>query len=120
MTLTKRDMLATMVVVGVVAIGYAAMSGYNWPLVSSWRMGTLALFILGFGAYIIGRSDKPIMQNNWTFIAGACGIGAVIVTVFNLFADSETLFITLIVDIVLLWVLTTLHRLVSKKEVHHV
>lgn len=116
MTLTRKDTLAT-VLVGVAAIiAYARLQNFDWALLGSWRVGSVALLALGLGTCIAASTgDKPT-KNTWTLLASVIGVVALVAALVGIIFGSKLAFIGLFAGIVMLWALTTIHHLVEKGE----
>lgn len=113
MSLGWRDLMATILTAGAVAITYAKLKDIELPLLGSWRMGTLALLMLGLGTCIIVGSGSTPMRDAWMITATVLGVLAFIIGVVGLVMDSRVAFVALAVDIVALWAVATLHHLTT-------
>lgn len=114
MSLGWRDAAATLATVAAMTITYARVKGYDWPLLGSWRMGTLAVLILGFGACIAAGTGAAPTKDGWTIAASILGGGAAVLGLIGLVAGSKLAFLLLAADIVLLWAVSTVHHLLAK------
>ena len=113
MALTWKDGLATLLVSGVVFITYSKAVGWNLPLLSSWRLATLAIFVLGMATCIAVGSGIELETNTWSFVGSLLGMIALALLIIGLISDSSLIFYLLAADIVALWVLTTAHHLTT-------
>ena len=113
MSLGWKDGAATLITAAVVAVAYTKVKGYSWPLLGSWRMATLALLVLGMGACIAASSGAVPTKDAWTTAASIMGGVAVGLGLFGLIAGSKLAFLLLAADIVLLWVVSTSHHLLT-------
>jgi hypothetical protein len=110
MSLSWKDALATVLVGTAGVITYARFKGFDWPLLNSWRMGTLALLVIGLGTCIAVGSGVVPTKDIWTMSASALGIVAFGLAILGLALGSKILFFVLAADILLLWIVSTTHH----------
>lgn len=111
MSLGWKDAAATLITAAAAVVTYARVKGYSWPLLGSWRMGTLALLVLGIGACAAGAVPN---KDAWTTVASVLGIAGMVIGLLGLIAGSKLAFLLLAADIVLLWAVSTMHHLLAK------
>ena len=111
MSLTWKDAIATIMVGIAGVLTFAMLKGFDWPLLTNWRTGTLLLMAIGLGTCVFVNSDSLPTKNTWTDAAGALGILAIILSFAGLVSNSKVLFVALAIDIAALWVLGTLHHI---------
>lgn len=114
MTLTWKDAVATLLVVGVGIVTYARLKGFDWPLLGSWRAGVLVLFGLGIATCIVAGSGSVPDKNAWTVAGSVLGGVAFALIIAGLIANSKMVFLALALDILALWLLTTMHHIIEK------
>jgi hypothetical protein len=113
MSVTWRDLIATLLVgVGGVVV-YAMLKQLDWPLLTSWRMGTLVLFVLGLGTCIFVGSAGVPEKNSWNTVATVLGVGAIILAIAGLALNSKVIFLFLATDILALWLVATLRHMLQ-------
>jgi hypothetical protein len=110
MSLTWKDAVATLLSGGAGIILYGKLKGYNWPLLSSWRLATLALLVIGLGACIIIGSGAVPAKNGWTTTASILGGLAFFLILTGLITGNKLFFFAVGLDIIALWAITTMHH----------
>ena len=114
MILTWKDGLGTALVVSAVVLAVARLKGVSWAVFGGWRMGALSLLVIGIASCIvIGSGDVPD-KNNWTMLATILGGAGFALAVAGLLFGSKAIYIALTSDIVLLWLLTSIHHMLGK------
>jgi hypothetical protein len=114
MSLSWKDGVGTLLVGLAGIISYARIKGFDWPILNSWRLGTLALFIVGIASCIVIGSGTVPEKNAWTITASVLGGVAGGLVLIGLITGSKWAFLALATDILLLWLLTTLDHLIAK------
>lgn len=114
MKLAWRDAVGTLLVSGAAVLTYAVVNDFDWPLLSSVRISTLLLVLLGFASCIVIGSGESPAKNNWTIAATAIGILAMIIALFGIIFGSQWAFLSLFACILGLWILTSFHHLYIK------
>lgn len=114
MSLTWKDLAATLLVAGVGVVTYAKLHNFKWPLLGSWRTATLVLLVLGLGSCIAISLNALPDKNAWTTLATVLGAIAFGLAVLGIIINSKAIFLAVAADVVLLWVVTTLHHLLAK------
>ena len=114
MSLTYKDAVATVITAGVVVLSYAKLKEYDWPLLGSWRLATLALLILGLGTCIFVGSNITAIKGGWMNAGAAVGGLAMALAILGLIFNNKIMFILLSVSIIALWALTTIHHIVER------
>ena len=103
MTFTKKDTVATISMLVVVALTIALLGGAFNDLESRWAFGTFTVFLFGGVTGLITGTTK-MMQNAWTSIAlYLLSIAALTITVVNAMLNSEAWFVAMTVAYVLIW-----------------
>lgn len=101
-----KDVLASILALGIGIITYAKLQGWDWSIVQDWH-GAIA-FIAILGAGIIALTGAAIERkiSNWT-IAGSVLVAAALVTaIWGYVADSKTAFYILAANLGLVWILS--------------
>lgn len=107
MTLTRNDAAAAALTALVVLVFVATHEGWDLPLVGDshrWAAGVIA--VLGIATCGLGTPDKGAA----TTLLAALGVLALPLAVLALVTGSLTPLSLLVVDIVLLWALSTLRH----------
>ncbi len=113
MSLSWKDAVATVLVGAAAIVTYARVKGFDWPLLNSWRLGTLVLLVLGLGTCIMVGSGVTPTKDGWTIAATILGVLAFGLALVGLVAGSKIAFLLLAADIVALWLLSTIHHIIA-------
>lgn len=113
MSLSRKDIAATILVAMAAIVTYVWLQDFHLPFLNSWRIGTLALFLVGIGACITIGADVVPARNWWTVVATTLGSLAFILAALGLIFGSEVIFLTLAADIATLWLVATTHHLLN-------
>ena len=114
MSLTWKDAAATTLVGVGGVITYARVKGFSWPLLTNWRMGSLALIVVGLAACIVIGSGAVPAKNTWTTTATVLGGLSFALAIVGLITNSKVVFLVLAADIAALWLLTTVHHVITE------
>ncbi len=119
MKLTWKDLTATVLAAAAVAVFLAVTRSWDWPLLGSYRMGIVALLIIGQGSCVLGGSADAISSltdrtahavRAADIVAIVLGGLALVLAVIGLFVGTRAPFVALVVDILILWVVSTLRH----------
>ena len=123
MRATWRDGVATLFVVLVGVVVLAVYRSWDWPLLGSYRAGTVALLVLAtpmcaVGGYAFWNSiafQHPIqaMRDPLLAVTMALGPVAIVLVIGGLVAGTEAWFLGLAVLIGLKWLLATTRHIVE-------
>lgn len=127
MGLSWRDGIATILVAAGVAVTGSLVFAWGWPLIGDARAGVVAVFILGFGACVVGggpawmfaamregRMRGPAdIWSPFFIIAAALGALAFALMFADLFINDTSLLIWATASIVAIWLVTTIHHAVT-------
>ena len=107
MMLSRKDLAATVLTALAVVTYFATHEGWNvWLVGGSHRWATGAIFVLGAMTCALGSPGKGV----GTKLLGTLGVAALILGVLALATGSLTPLSLLVVDIVLLWVASTVRH----------
>jgi hypothetical protein len=107
MTRVRKDVLATALTALVVVVFAATHEGWGVPLVGgSHRWATGAIMLLGIGTCAQGKASRDVLTKA-SALLGALALG---LGVLALVTGSLTPLSFLVVDIVLLWALSTVRH----------
>lgn len=113
MTLTVKDLFATLLAGGILGLWYVVNQGLNLPVVSGWgyRGGILLLAVAGIVmcALATGATSQP--TGLFKFVASALGIAAVGLIIYGLIVGTKTALILVAGVILALWVISTVRHL---------
>lgn len=109
MNMTWKDGLTTFLSVVVMAFSYLMVSGYKFPMITSYRWATAVLMLLGVGMCALS-SYKPGTQSGWISFASVLGSIAIVLILATFITGSKMLFIALSGTIVVLWLGTTIRH----------
>jgi hypothetical protein len=123
MHLTWRDGVATIAAAVGAAITVAVLQSWDWPLLGSYRMGVIALFILaqplcrtGGAAFWTSEAiRRPVLALHDPLIAVniVLGVAAAVLVVVGLVMGTRGPLLALAVVMGVMWILTTLRHLVE-------
>ena len=107
MTLTRKDLAATVFVALSVLTLVAALASWGVPLVGdSNRWATVVVFVFGFAGYLSGEPQEGRHEP----ILGVLGITAVALGIVALATGSAVFLALLVADILVLWAAATLRH----------
>lgn len=118
MSLTRKDVVATALVVGAGIITYAKLNDADWWGFGDWRIPTLALFIIGFATCTVIGLGITKISGTWATIATGLGIMAFIITIAGLIFNSQVLFLGLAGIVGILWAVTTVRHIFTDAPKH--
>ncbi|HUZ87724.1 MAG TPA: hypothetical protein VNF26_12320 [Candidatus Baltobacterales bacterium] len=124
MTLTRRDLYATIVVAAGLLVAISVTEGWNWPLMKGVRMGIIALGVTGLlGCAVSGWAEgSPSFKDPFMIVAAALGVVALGAGLVGMFANSTIYLLVMMAVIAMLWLLTVAHRLlgssVTSRRIH--
>jgi hypothetical protein len=115
MSLARRDVYATLVVVAGVALALSVLLGWNWPLLNGVRAGIIALGITGVAACSVSgwASEAPSFTNPFILVGVFLGVIAFGAGLIGLFAGTTPYLVAMVSAIALLWIVTIVHRLLA-------
>jgi hypothetical protein len=121
MRLTWKDGVTTLLAVAVVLVALAVVQEWGWPLLGSYRSGTVALAVLGLGMCALGGSTLQASAPRGPYFATTSMLGglALIFAIWALVANTQEPFVALAIDTVLLWMVATLHHVVGSPRGRH-
>ena len=115
MALSRKDIVATILVAAATLVTYAKLKGFDWPLLGSWRTTTLVLLTLGFGTCVFVGSNVVPTKDAWTLLSSTFGALAVILGIIGLSLGSKTACLALSAVIVVLWLISTTHHMLMTR-----
>ena len=115
MTLTRRDLYATIVVAAGLLLAMSVALSWNWPLMNGVRMGSIALGVTGMlGCAVSGWAEgSPSFKDPFMIIGSVLGVVALGAGLVGLFANSTIYLFVMMATIALLWLVTVAHRLLG-------
>lgn len=115
MGLTRKDVYATVFVAAGLLLALSVTQGWDWPLMNGVRMGIIAVGVTGLFACAVSgwATDKVCFSNPFTIIGGLLGVIALGAGVVGLFAGTMPYLVVTMVAIALLWLTTTVHRVLA-------
>jgi hypothetical protein len=112
MNLTKKDAAATALAFASIAM-YLGIRDGNWPLLGSPRAGIVGLWLVGQAMCATGTWTAGF-RDPFTLVAillGAIALGTIVV---GLFVGSMTVVTVLFIEILALYVVSTIHHLMPR------
>jgi uncharacterized membrane protein len=120
MRLTWKDGITTLLVVAVVLVAMAVIQEWGWPLLGSYRAGGIVLLVLGMAMCTMsGSTQETSMRSPYTMTASILGVLALVLAIWTVIADTQAPLVALTIDIVLLWLVSTLHHVVASPSGRH-
>ncbi len=117
MVFTRRDAVATVVVVVVGAIYLAVSNGWDWPLLGSYKSGALALGAVGMIACsAFAGSIDMLVPGRLMMVAMALGAAALILTIVGAVTGSRVVFIVLAADVATLYLVATVRHATGPRD----
>jgi hypothetical protein len=116
MSLTWKDAAGTVLTAAAALVTFALLKGFDWPLLTSWRMGVLALFVIGIAACVTISMGEVPEKDGWNITASVIGGVAACLILLGLIFNSKAIFLLLAGDIIVLWILTTAHHLLTTRS----
>lgn len=115
MSLTWKDAAATVGVVLAAGVVISLLSGMGEAVTERWMYGSVLLFVIAsFTALLTGTAY--LMERAWTSaVTYALAVAVVLITIVNLFLNSQAWFIALAVAIGLMWLEFILVHLFSQE-----
>ncbi|MGA9160856.1 MAG: hypothetical protein WB297_08350 [Actinomycetota bacterium] len=120
MRLTWRDGVETLLLGFVVAFGMAATRDWGWPLTGSYRSAGLVVFGAGMVMCAMSgsaQSTTSARKSPFITLATALGVLALALLVAVLITGTQGWFVALVVDIAVLWAVTTFRHAVQGQAV---
>ncbi len=119
MRLTRKDGLATILVVAGLALALSVMQGWDWPLMNGVRAGIIALGVTGFGACLLGSSlERFYFTDPFGLFAFATAMAVMAISIVGgLIAGTQEFLLALMLATAMLWVIGTVRHAVEGEEV---
>lgn len=104
------------------AVMLAVTQGWGWPLLGSYRTGTLVLFVIGQGMCVGGAGDVMTSKKGGAYVVtmSTIGVGALILMIVGLITASSVAFVSLWGVILAMWVVTTIRHAIQPAVVANV
>jgi hypothetical protein len=115
MQLTWRDGAAAVLAALVVAVMLALTQAWSWPLLGDYRVGIVALTIIGFGMCATGirATQASAFEQPFMIVASVLGVVALGLVILGLIYATQTLFVALGNTLLALWVVTTVDHVLA-------
>lgn len=113
MRLTWKDGVATLLAALVAAVTVATLQGWGWPLLGGYRSAGLVVFALGvLMCAVCGSALRTAddMKDPYVRFASALGTVALLGLVGVLIWGTQAWFLALVIDIAVLWAMTTVRH----------
>ena len=117
MRLTWRDGVTTILAVAAVAIAVAVTQEWDWPLLGSVTAGVVVLGAVGWAMCILGgrSTTEWSMKNPFTVTMAVLGSAALVLIVIGIVTGSETVFVSLAVVTVVMWMASTTAHAIRRR-----
>ena len=113
MNLTWKDSVATGIIIAIMAIAYAMVRSWDWPLLGSYRTASVIVLALGFGACIVVGSNVVSLTSRWARLASGLGMVAFAAGVVGVIFASNIAFYVLVIMAVILWFVSSLRHMLG-------
>lgn len=115
MRLTWKDGVATLLAAAVVLVAVAVVQDWGWPLLGSYRAGSVAILVLGMGMCATGNSavEGSSMREPYTAVTSVLGIVSLGIAIWAIVADTQTSMVALTISTIVLWAISTLAHAVG-------
>jgi hypothetical protein len=110
MTLTWRDGVATLLAAAVVLVAVSVVQGWGWPLLGSYRAGSVAILVIGMAMCATGNSatQNGSVKDPYTAVTTVLGIVTLGIAIWAIVADTETSMVALTASTITLWAISTI------------
>lgn len=118
MHLTQKDGVAAVLAIGVILVAAAVVGGWDWPLLGSYRVGAIAVLLLGMGQCAQGTAiqDKGSMRDPFVITMSVLGVGALGAAVWAIVANTETAFMVQVAITLAMWLISTIRHAVGTRS----
>jgi hypothetical protein len=113
MGITWRDGVATVLAAAVAFVGLAVTNEWGWPMLGSFRAGTLVVGILGLAMCITGGSGSAVeagMQDRGVRMLAWLGGFSFVLIAAGLITGSELVFMALVIVTLGMWLMATIRH----------
>jgi hypothetical protein len=112
--LTWRDGVTSLLAGLTVLVAFAAVGGWGWPLLGSYRAATGVLAVVGISMCALGGpSSSASTRDTFTVLGSVLGVVALGLVVVALVTGAAAPFVALAGTIVLLWLIATVHHAIG-------
>jgi hypothetical protein len=117
MSFTSRDFVGTLLAGAAVLVGAAVINDWGWPLLGDYRVGTIALAVIGVAMCGTGSDYSTVRWSHpLVIVASALGFAALGLIVAGLIWATADVFFWLAAVIVALWMTTTVRHLITPRR----
>ena len=113
MTLTVKDLYTTVLALGTAGLAYFTLKGFQVPYITNFRLGTLALLVLGIVMCANSTLNPTAGMTAYTVFAGALGVAALVIGIIGLITGTKLAFMTLAGIVLVLWGVATIKHLIG-------
>ncbi len=114
MSLSIKDIIATIVTVGIAYVSYLTYQGVEFPITQNMRVWISIMFVAGLAVCAMtGTPVDQVKKNAMITIASVLGVLAMVIFLWGLITGSKTAVIIMGVDIIALWGVSTLRHMFS-------
>ena len=115
MGLTWRDAVTTVLAGAVALVGLAVSGEWGWAMLGSYRMGSLAVGILGIGMCIVANPGKQMEQrmqeqDRGVKVLAVLGGVSFVLMILGVIVSSELLFMLLTIVTLAMWLMATIRH----------
>ena len=113
MTLTIKDLYTTVLALGTAGLAYFTLKGFQVPYITNFRVGTLALLVLGIVMCANSTLNPAAGMTPYTVFTGALGVAALVIGIVGIVTGTKLAFMTLAGVMLVLWAVATLKHLLG-------
>jgi hypothetical protein len=115
MGLTWRDLVTTVLAGMVALVGLAVSGEWGWPMLGSFRMGSLVVGLLGIGMCIASGSGSSMEsglkeQDGAVKVLAVLGVVSFALLITGVIVGSEVLFMGLTIVTIGMWLMATIRH----------
>lgn len=114
MSLTIKDLIATIIAAGVGYTTYANINGISVPMFQNPRVGVFILLVVGiFSCAMTGTPVNEANKSMFITIASILGASAFVIFLWGVISGNRLAITLMGIDILALWAITTLRHLLK-------
>jgi hypothetical protein len=109
---TWKDLFTGLLAALTLLVLLAVTQNWGWPVLSSHRAAIAVVAVLGLAAGCGYAARTWSVQDPFILLASGLGLAALVLIVGGLIVANEAWLLALVVDLLALWVVSTLHHAV--------
>ncbi|MBI1758727.1 MAG: hypothetical protein HYR62_05825 [Actinobacteria bacterium] len=114
MRLTWRDGVSTLLAAVVFLLTLAVVRDWGWPLLGSYRSGTIALALVGVVMFGLGTPAREMRwSDRFMAVEAIFGVAAFVLLIASLIAATQAWFVALAIAVMAMWFVAVLRHVVE-------